>query len=106
MSKKEYNQYLKEFKDRSAKIPWKIYKKIIEKEYGAVEGKRSHAAGTKRSFTITVGEKTVPFVIHAPHKKDDYVGKYDHHNVLYILESLGLIRYKEKKEGKDEKDKG
>ncbi len=99
MSKKEYNQYLKEFKNRSAKIPWRIYKKIIEKEYGAVECKRSHTAGTKRSFTI--GDKIV-FVIHGPHRKDDYVGKHDHHNVLDLLKLNGLIEDKEEKDEEKE----
>jgi len=95
MSKKEYKQYLKEFKKRSAKIPWRIYKKIIEKEYGAIEGKRSHTAGSKRSFTI--GDKIV-FVIHEPHRKDDYVGKYDHHNILDLLRLNGLMENEEEKE--------
>jgi len=99
MSKKEYKQYLKEFKKRSAKIPWRIYKKIIEKEYGAIESKRSHTAGTKRSFTIGDGKV---FVIHEPHRKDDYVGKYDHHNVLYLLKVNGLIK-DEEEENEDEK---
>jgi hypothetical protein len=95
MSKKEYKQYLKEFKKRSAKIPWRIYKKIIEKEYGAIEGKRSHTAGSKRSFMI--GDKIV-FVIHEPHRKDDYVGKYDHHNILDLLRLNGLMENEEEKE--------
>ncbi len=95
MSKEEYKRYLKEFKNRSAKIPWRIYRKIIEKEYGAIEGKRSHTAGTKRSFTI--GDE-VPFVIHEPHKKDGCVSKWDHHNVLDWLKLRGLIKNRGEKD--------
>ena len=66
MSKKDYKRYLKEFTNRSARIPWKPYRRIIEEEYGAVEVKRSHSAGSKRAFTI--GDEIV-FVLHKPHKK-------------------------------------
>lgn len=105
MSKKKYKQYVEEFNDPSAKIPYPIYVKILKNEFSAVEGKRSHTAGSKRSFTITVGDRTIPFVIHEPHRKDKdgYVGKWDHHNVLYILELLGLITIKRKR---DEEEKG
>ncbi len=99
MLKKEYKRYLKEFTNRSARIPYRIYKKILENEYAAVEGKRSHSAGTKRSFTI--GDE-VPFVIHKPHNKDGDVSKWDHHNVLTWLELRGLIKNKGEK---DEEEK-
>ena len=92
MSKKIYKRYLKEFRKPSARIPWEIYREIIEDEYGAVEQKRSHTAGSKRSFTI--GDDIV-FVIHEPHKKDGYVGKWDHHNVLHLLKSKGLLQDEE-----------
>jgi hypothetical protein len=98
MSKKDYKRYVKKFNNRSAKIPWKYYRKIIEEEYNAVESERSHSAGSKRSFTI--GDNIV-FVLHKPHgKKDDYVGKYDHHNVLDLLKSRGLLKDEENSEKK------
>ena len=103
MSKKNYKWYSEEFKNPSAKIPFNIYVKIIEKEYRAIEGKRSHSGGSKRSYTITVGNRKLVFVIHEPHKKDKngYVGKLDHHNVLRILTLLGLIEdIRDNKEGK------
>ena len=87
MSQK-YDQYLGQFKNRSAKIPWKIYRKILENEYGAVETKRSHSGGSKRTFVI--GENLV-FSLHKPHGKNDPVGKWDHHNVLNLFEQNGLI---------------
>ena len=87
MSKKPYNKYRNEFTDRSAKIPWKYYKAILE-EYGATERKRSHSGGSKRSFVL--GNSV--FVIHKPHIKDQPVGKWDHHNVLELLYSQGLIQ--------------
>lgn len=93
MSKKKYKKYQEEFKKRNAKIPWNIYKKIIENDYGAVEQKRSHSGGSKRSYTI---DDQIIFVIHEPHKKDGNVGKWDHQNVYDQLKLHGLI--------KDEKD--
>lgn len=95
MSKKKYKEYLKKFKNPSEKIPWDIYIKIITQEYGAVESKRSHSGGSKRSFTI--GDNIV-FVLHEPHgKKDKYVGKWDHHNVLDLFKRNGLINDEKQK---------
>jgi len=102
MSKKRYKQYLGEFTKRSAKIPYDYYIKVIEDEYGAVEAKRSHTAGSKRSFTITTGDTTSTFVIHEPHDKDGYVGKWDHQNILDIFILHGLIDFKDVyKEGRE-----
>ena len=92
MSKKDYKRYAKEFNNRSAKIPWEYYRKIIEIEYGAVETTRSHSGGSKRSFTIG---KNIVFVLHKPHGKNDCVGKWDHHNVLDLLKSKGLLKDEE-----------
>jgi hypothetical protein len=44
-----------------------------------------------------IGDKIV-FVIHEPHRKDDYVGKYDHHNILDLLRLNGLMENEEEKE--------
>jgi hypothetical protein len=87
MSKKRLKECLDVFQNRSAKIPYTYYKKILEDKYGATELTHSHSGGSKRAFKI---QKSV-FVIHEPHKSDDYVGKWDHHNVLRILGELGLL---------------
>jgi hypothetical protein len=87
MSKKRFKGYLDLFEKRSAKIPYAYYKKILEDNYGAIELPRSQSAGSKRAFKI---QQRI-FVLHEPHKSDDYVGKWDHHNVLGILEELGLL---------------
>lgn len=101
MPKRKDKEKQAEFTDPSAEIPYDDYIKII-KGYGAIEGKRSHSGGSKRSFTITVGDETIPFVIHEPHSKKDYVGKWDHKNILYIFKYLGLIKDKEEE---DEEEK-
>ena len=101
MSKRKDKEKQEEFLSPNAKILYDAYVKIIT-EYGAIEGERSHSGGSKRSFTITVGDQTIPFVIHEPHRKKGYVGRWDHQNVLYIFKYLGLIK---DKEAKDEKEK-
>ncbi len=87
MSKK-YDQYVEDFRNRSAKIPWNFYLKILRIEFGAKEAKRSHAGGSKRAYSI--GDSV--FVLHKPHGKNDPVGKWDHHNVLDLLEKEGLVK--------------
>lgn len=103
MPKKKEKNILDEFINPSAKIPYDNYVRIITKVYGAIEGKRSHSGGSKRSFTITVGDETKTFVLHERHSKKDYVGKWDHHNVLYILKSLGLVKDREEKDEEGKK---
>lgn len=88
MSKKIYNAYKEQFLNRSAKIPYPIYKKILIEEFNAEEQPKSHSGGSKRTFTI--GDNIV-FVIHEPHKKGDPVGKWDHHNILDQLKINGKI---------------
>ncbi len=87
MSKK-YDHYLEDFRNRSAKIPWKFYVKILKTEFGVEEEKRSHSGGSKRAYSV--GDSV--FVLHKPHGKDDPVGKYDHHNVLGLLAKEGLVK--------------
>jgi len=98
MPKKEYKKYSKEFSNRSAKIPWKYYRKIIEDEYGAEEQKRSHSGGSKRSYMI--GDFV--FVVHEPHKKDEPVGKWDHHNILDLFKRKGLIKNEDERSERKE----
>ncbi len=91
MTKRTYQDWVEEFKNPSAQIPYKTYIKILKNEFNITEGKRSHSAGSKRSFIIS--KKSV-FVIHEPHKKgkDQFVGKWDHQNILFLLKKEGLIK--------------
>ncbi len=90
MSKREYIKYREAFADRSARIPYNIYVKILYKEYD-VELIKS-GPGSARSFKClgVDGEKYI-FVIHEPHGGHETVGKGDHHKVLRILKLAGKI---------------
>lgn len=92
--KRKYEYWLKEFRTkRTAQIPYDIYVKILCNEFKAVECKRSHSGGSKRSFCIG----KLVFVIHEPHKRGENVGKWDHQNIYDLLKSNGIL--------KDEKEK-
>ena len=93
MSKRKYEEYLKEFKTkRTAQIPYDIYVKILKREFGAEEGKRSHSGGSKRSFLI---RPNIVFVIHEPHKSGECVSKWDHQNVYDQLRLHGVLKNEE-----------
>lgn len=89
LSKRRYRQYVKDFKNRSAKIPWNYYVKILTNEYGAVQQKTSQSAGSRRTFVIE--EKNIVFSLDEPHGKELFVDKWGHHKVLELFARNGLV---------------